>query len=88
MFVRVAQTGGGTKAQVYDILLFNNGELSKAYDPAIYDGIVNLSNQAEIIATEVFSIDGMKLSQTRKGINTVRQRLSNGTTRTSKILVK
>ena len=88
VFVRVAQTGGGTKAQVYDILLFNNGELSKAYDPAIYDGIVNLSNQAEIIATEVFSIDGMKLSQTRKGINIVRQRLSNGTTRTSKILVK
>ena len=88
VFVRVAQTGGGTKAQVYDILLFNNGELSKAYDPAIYDGIVNMSAAAVVVATEVFSIDGMKLSQTRKGINIVRQRLSNGTTRTSKILVK
>ena len=88
VFVRVAQTGGGTKAQVYDILLFNNGELSKAYDPAIYDGIVNMSAATEVVATEVFAIDGMKLSQTRKGINIVRQRLSNGTTRTSKILVK
>ena len=88
VYVRVAQTGGGTKAQVYDILLFNNGELSKAYDPVIYEGIVGTTANAEVIATEVFSIDGMRLSQTRKGINIVRQRLSNGTTRTSKILVK
>ena len=73
---------------MYDILLFNNGELSKAYDPAIYDGIVNMNAAAEVVATEIFSIDGMRLSQTRKGINIVRQRLSNGTTRTSKILVK
>ena len=88
VYVRVAQTGGGSKAQVYDILLFNNGELSKAYDPVIYEGIIGTTANAEVIATEVFSIDGMKLSETRKGINIVRQRLSNGTTRTSKILVK
>ena len=88
VFVRVAQTGGGTKAQVYDVLLFNNGELSKAYDPVIYEGIVSTTANAEVIATEVFTIDGMRLAQPRNGINIIRQRLSNGTTTTSKILVK
>ena len=70
------------------MLLFNNGELSKAYDPVIYEGIVSTTANAEVIATEVFTIDGMRLAQPRNGINIIRQRLSNGSTTTSKILVK
>lgn len=47
VYVRVAHVGGGTKAQVYDIILLDNGELSKAYDATALeneaDGIENVT---------------------------------------------
>ncbi len=85
-YVRVAQVGGSTKAQVYDIYILNNGENSQKYDAETV-GIENIST-AEVAYDEVFSINGVRQNGLRKGLNIVRKHLADGTVKTVKVMVK
>ena len=79
-YVRVAHVGGGTKAQLYDIYIFNNGTYSQSVT-----GISEVeSTTAEVIKTEVYSLDGIQRQTLQKGINIVRRYYSDGTVKTVK----
>lgn len=69
VYVRIAQTGGGTKAQVYDVYLLNNGEQSKAYT----EETVGISNvQSTVVRTSaVYNLNGMRQQSLKKGLNIV-----------------
>lgn len=83
-YVRVAHVGGGSKAQIYDIYIFNNGTYSQSLT-----GISEVeSTTAEVIKTEVYSLDGMQRQSLQKGINIVRRYYSDGTVQTVKAVVK
>lgn len=87
-YVRVAQTGGGSKAQVYDIYILNNGEESKKYDPAVESGIENVESTAvaTLVADEVYSVNGARLNGLQKGLNIVRKHYSDGSVKTVKVI--
>ena len=83
-YVRVAQVGGSTKAQVYDIFILNNGEHSQAYDPT---GIENVNdNAAEMISSEIFNLNGVRVNGLQNGINIIRQRYADGSVKTIKVM--
>ena len=86
VYVRVAHVSGGTKAQVYDIFILNHGELSSQYDPAA--GIESLTELATVLSREIFGLNGVRLGAMQQGVNIVRERLSDGSVRTVKVLVK
>lgn len=89
VYVRVAQVGGGTKAQVYDIYLLNNGELSQAYDENVASGIVTVEQPAgEVVRTEIFSLGGTRMQNAGRGISIVRQTYANGVVVTKKVINK
>lgn len=80
MYVRVAHTGGGTKAQVYDIYILNHGKLSEDYS-GIEEVITD--EAAEVIAVEYYNINGMRIAEPENGFYIMRAILSNG-----KVVVK
>ena len=84
-YVRLAQTGGGTKAQVYDIYVLNNGEISQAYNPT---GIETVSGNAETLRSEVYNVNGVRVNGLQKGLNIIRKHLSDGSVKTVKVMVK
>ena len=45
-------------------------------------------SMASVVSTRFFNLSGQSLDQLTKGINIVRETLSNGTTRTRKVVVK
>lgn len=51
-------------------------------------GIDALSADYEVVATEYYTISGAKVDEPQKGINIVKETLSNGTVVTSKVVVK
>ena len=82
VFLRVAQVGGSTKAQVYDILVMNNGELSKAYteaDMAEKTGI-------QTVQPEVFTLGGSRTNRAGRGMQIIRKTYANGAVVTKKVL--
>ena len=87
VYVRVKQSGGGTKLAVYDILLKNNGEISKQYkdddDSSVQTLLIN-----ETISTEVYSIDGKRIAEPTEGICIIRKVYANGLVEVKKVLVK
>ena len=85
VYVRLAQTGGSTKAQVYDIYILNNGEYSKKYDAGTV-GIEDIQNNGETVSEEVFNINGVRLNGTRSGLNIIRKQYSDGTFKTVKVV--
>ena len=85
-YVRLAQVGGSTKAQVYDIYILNNGEISQAYDPT--SGIESVNGNAETLRSEVYNVNGMRVNGLQKGLNIVRKHLANGSVKTVKVIVK
>ena len=87
VYVRIAQVGGGTKAQVYDIYLLNNGELSKAYTEEAA-GITTIEPAGEVVRTEVYSLDGTRVGKSGRGISIVRQTYANGSVVTKKVILK
>lgn len=87
VFVRVKQAGGGTKLAVYDILLKNNGELSKAYTED-GSGVVPAVNDASLVGTEVYGVNGIRLAVPSKGVNIVRRVYSDGTVTVQKVFVR
>ena len=84
-YVRLAQVGGSTKAQVYDVYVLNNGEISQAYDPNT--GIEGISGSAaEVLRSEVYSLNGMRVNQLQKGLNIIRQYRADGSVKTVKVM--
>lgn len=64
-----------------DIIYYEAGECDST-------AIVDTSVDAEVVATEYYTISGAKVSEPAKGVNIVKETLSNGTIVTSKIIVK
>ncbi len=88
VYVRVAQTGGGSKAQVYDILLLNNGELSKQYS-ADAEGIeLPTTAGAEVVGVQIYNLSGVQQNGLGKGLNIVRRVYSNGAVEVLKVMGK
>ena len=87
VYVRVKQAGGGTKLAVYDIILKNNGELSKAYKDDD-SGVKTISGEATLVGTEIYGVNGIRMSVLSKGVNIVRRTYSDGSVRVQKLLVK
>ena len=85
VYVRVAQTGGGTKAQVYDIHILNHGELSSQYDPAA--GLAAIEAAGEVKAVRMFNMAGQRVERA-EGITLVQTIYADGTTTVKRILVK
>ena len=81
VYVRVAQTAGGTKAQVYDIYLLNSGEKSAAYN----EETLGISNVKPVIAGKaaIFNLNGVRQQSMKRGLNIV---VENGKAR--KVMVK
>ena len=86
VYVRVAQTGGGSKAQVYDILLLNNGETSKEYDPNVVELPTVVGS--EVVAVQIYNAAGAQLNQLGKGLNIVRKLHADGTIQVLKVMGK
>lgn len=82
VFVRVAQVSGGTKAQVYDIIVLTD-------DPQ-FSAIENVKGEAQgdVVRTELFTIGGARTSNATRGISIVRKTYANGVVTTQKVLVK
>ena len=87
VYVRVAQVGGNSDAYIYDIILLNNGELSKAYTEEAA-GIVNLQPAGEVVRTEIYSLNGTRVGNAGRGISIVRQTYADGSVVTKKVILK
>lgn len=87
VYVRFVQAGGGTKLALYDLILKNNGEISKAYTEEGL-GVEVISTKPEVIATEIFGIDGKRAAEALQGINIVRKVYSDGTVEVQKVFVR
>ena len=80
VYLRVAHVSGATKAQVYDIIVLNNGEESKKYATGISE--VNTQQEAKVVG--IYSINGVRHQQLHRGLNIVAG--ADGTVR--KVMVK
>ena len=60
----------------------------KEIDPTAIGFIENTDTDAAVVATQVFSPEGIAISQLSKGINIVRERLANGQVRTRKLIIR
>lgn len=88
-YVRVAHTANTTGSAVLDLYIFNNGDVSKQYDPESIAGVQNVADAAvEAIATEYYNLNGVRLSQPAAGINIVRTVFSDGTSTIKKVIRK
>ena len=70
VFVRVAQTGGGTKAQVYDIIVLNHGEQSAQYSEETM-GVSEVKSDQRAKVVGIYSINGVRTQQLTRGLNIV-----------------
>ena len=70
VFVRVAQTGGGTKAQVYDIIVLNHGEESAQYSEETM-GVSEVKSDQHAKVVGIYSINGVRTQQLTRGLNIV-----------------
>ncbi|MBQ8360819.1 MAG: chitobiase/beta-hexosaminidase C-terminal domain-containing protein [Bacteroidaceae bacterium] len=86
VYVRVAHVGGKTKAQVYDIVLFNNGEISKEYAPTAID--LPTVAGAEVVGVQIYNLSGVQQNGLGKGLNIVRRVYSNGAVEVLKVMGK
>ncbi len=73
VYVRVTQTAGGTKAQVYDILVMNNGELSQQYaeEAAGISDAPRLNDKEQMInGNAVYDLQGRRIvnPELRRGL--------------------
>ena len=85
VYVRVAQVSGGTKAQIYDIYLLNNGELSQNYNEE-ETGIQTVQPEGPVVRTEFFTLGGSRMNNAGRGIQIIRTTYANGTVVTKKVI--
>ena len=86
VYVRVAHVGGKTKAQVYDIVLFNNGELSKQYTEVSSGIELPTAGDAEVVGVQIYNASGVQMSELGKGLNIVRKVYANGAVKVLKVM--
>ena len=98
VYFRTRIADGNSKAGYYDIYIMKDGEQSAALKAqmdadyqALITGIENVNNSnkvATVLRTEVYSINGTRCNAVGKGLNIVKQMMSDGTVRTQKVVVK
>ncbi|MDE6371197.1 MAG: discoidin domain-containing protein, partial [Duncaniella sp.] len=87
-YVRLAHIKGG-KQQVCDIYIMNNGEVSKTYDPSSsIEEIIAGNEAAEVVAVEVYNLNGYRLAKAEQGVNIIRTVYADGTVKVEKVIVK
>lgn len=85
-YVRVAHKGGKTKAQLCDIYIFNNGPVSQAYDPESGIQDVIAPNAGEVVSTEYFNLNGVRVANPAEGLYITRTRYANGIVKVAKVI--
>ena len=79
----------GRLANIYNIIIKNQGEKSNDY---IANGIENIENgndeAGEVVRTIVYSVNGVQADSLSKGINIVKKIYANGSVKTTKVIVK
>ena len=98
VYFRTRIAEGNSKAGYYDIYIMKDGEQSAALKAqmdadyqAVITGIENVNSSskvATVLRTEVYSINGTRCNTVGKGLNIVKQMMSDGTVRTQKVVVK
>ena len=88
VYVRVAHVGGKTKAQVYDILLFNNGELSKQYTEAGAGIECPSATVVDVVDVQIYNASGVQMDALGSGLNIVRKVYADGTVKVLKVMSK
>ena len=75
---------------VYDeVRAYAGATLNVVYGEGVTTGITGVTaSDAEVVATEYYSPAGIRLAQPQGGINIVRQRMSDGTVKTTKVIMK
>ena len=68
--------------------LMNNGEKSQQYDEGALNGVAVVGAAAQVVRTEVYTINGMRASSLSKGVNIMRTTYSDGSVKTRKVLVR
>ena len=86
--VYVKLASGGTKANIFDIFIKNEGEASKDYITGIKDVTEGSEAAGEVVKTIVYSINGTQLNEPAKGINIIKEVYANGQVKTKKVMVK
>lgn len=84
-YVRVAHKSGGASVRVFDIIVYNHGELSAEYDVT---GDVKAVAAAEVIASEIYDLNGARLAEPKAGINIIRMTMSDGSVKVQKVVRK
>lgn len=64
------------------------GGLGEATEATTSTGIENITTSADVLSTKIYSADGVQVSKLQKGINIVEKTMSDGSKKTSKIIIK
>ena len=64
------------------------GGLGEATEATTSTGIENIATSADVLSTKIYSADGVQVSKLQKGINIVVKTMSDGSKKTSKIIIK
>ena len=64
------------------------GGLGEATEATTSTGIENITTPADVLSTKIYSADGVQVSKLQKGINIVEKTMSDGSKKTSKIIIK
>lgn len=86
VFVKIAS--GGNTANIFDIYIKNEGELSHDYITGIEDVNQSVKAAGEVVSTQVYSINGARLNAPVKGINIIKQVYANGVVKSTKVVVE
>lgn len=86
MFVKLVS--GGNSANIFDIYIKNQGELSNEYITGIEDVNTGKESDSEVVRTIVYSINGTQTTGMTRGINIVKEIYANGQVKTKKVILK
>ena len=64
------------------------GGLGEATEATTSTGIENIATSADVLSTKIYSADGVQVSKLQRGINIVVKTMSDGSKKTSKIIIK
>ncbi|MDE6370693.1 MAG: chitobiase/beta-hexosaminidase C-terminal domain-containing protein [Duncaniella sp.] len=88
-YVRVGQTKGSNDIHMYNLYILNNGKLSQAYDGQTgIEEIIAGNEAAEVVAVEVYNLNGYRLAKAEQGVNIIRTVYADGTVKVEKVIVK
>ena len=85
VYVRILHTAAKSGAQIYDIYLMNNGELSKAYNEETL-GVQTVQPEGAVVRTEIFTLGGSRTANAGRGMQIIRKTYANGSVVTKKVL--